>query len=68
MYGILDPRKTSEAQANNNTLLGEKTLGIEVTIPELAVRCKLGNIDPQHSQNKQQAAIESCFGIPPTIK
>jgi len=64
MYGILDPRKTPEAQANNNTLLGEKTLGIEVTIPELAVRCKLGNIDPQHSQNKQQAAIEAALEYP----
>ena len=60
-YGILDPRKTPEAQVNNNALLNEQTLGIEVTIPELADRCKLGNIDPQHSQNKQHSVQDGIL-------
>lgn len=60
-YGILHPRKTPEAIAHNEQLLGAKTLGIEVTIPELAAKCGLGNIDPQHLDNEQKSAIEKVI-------
>ena len=45
-YGLLDPR--AGVAGENLPLLGAATLGIEVTVPELARRCGLGNIDPQH--------------------
>ncbi len=37
-------------------------LGIEVTVPALAARCSLGNIDPQHSGgDTSRAAIEDAM-------
>lgn len=42
-YQVLDPRP------NADNVIKHKTLGIEVTIPDLAKQCDLGNIDPQHS-------------------
>ena len=58
-YGTLDPRKSEVAKIANDALLGESTFGIEVSIPELANRCKLGNIDPQHTGgDPTRAAIE----------
>lgn len=40
-------------------------LGIEVTVPALAARCSLGNIDPQHDgSGSGLAAIEAAFGAP----
>ena len=44
-------RKREQAQAANAPWLGPDTLGIEVTEPELAGQCGLGNIDPQHGED-----------------
>ena len=62
-YGLLDPK--AGAAGENLRLLGYVTLGIEVTVPELARRCGLGNIDPQHGGGAGigapgVAAIEAC--------
>lgn len=64
-YGLLDPRnpqKFPEAAATNDAVLeGEHILGIEVTVPALAKRCTLGNIDPQHTDGKtDRAAIQDA--------
>lgn len=49
----------------NEALLGPMTLGIEVTVPALAARCGLRNIDPQHTGgDPQHAAIEVCLEAP----
>ena len=67
-YGLLDPR--AGADDENLSLLGATTLGIEVTVPELAYRCGLGNIDPQHGGGTGvgatgAAAIEACLTVTP---
>ena len=69
VYGLLDP--AVGAAGDNLRLLGATTLGIEVTVPELARRCGLGNIDPQHGGRigtPSAAAIEACLTtkLPPT--
>lgn len=50
VYGILDSRKSEEAEQHNATLLGPETLGIEVTNQVHVQSCGLGNIDPQHTE------------------
>ena len=64
-YGLLDPR--AGAAGENLRLLGAGTLGIEVTVPELARGCGLGNIDPQHGGGctARASAIETCLTAPP---
>ena len=67
-YGLLDPK--AGAAGENLRLLGDATLGIEVTAPELARRCGLGNIDPQHGGGagigaSGVAAIEACLTVTP---
>lgn len=60
----LDPRPG----ADNSLVLGANTLGIEVTIPALAARCELGNLDPQHTGGDANlAAIEVALiaDLPP---
>src|SRR3989344_4570957 len=60
-YGLIDPRPIPEAKTANERLFENPhgVLGIEVTIPEYAQRCTLGNIDPQHTDgNVDLAAIE----------
>ena len=59
----LDPRPTVEAKAVNDAVFAAgSVLGIEVTIPELAACCDLGNIDPQHSGGDTSlAAIEAAL-------
>lgn len=47
---LLDPR--SQGAAVNEAIFAGASagvLGIEVTVPALAARCTLGNLDPQHS-------------------
>lgn len=54
----LDPRPEARADMLN-LLNATPTLGVEVTIPELAAACKLGNIDPQHQERQSyHAAID----------
>lgn len=55
-FAQLDPR------TNNESILAEPCLGIEVTVPSLAARCSLGNIDPQHTGvDRSKAAIEAAL-------
>lgn len=66
--GLLTPARAENAMALNSALLGPRTLGIEVTEPDLAARCGLGNIDPQHTTGgADRAAIEECcvVSLPP---
>ena len=70
VYGLLDP--AVGAAGDNLRLLGATTLGIEVTVPELARRCGLGNIDPQHGGGigigtPGAAAIEACLTVKPPL-
>ena len=67
---LLNPAETREAERANSAHLGALTLGIEVTLPRLAARCGLGNIDPQHGTRARDgavAAIEACLdaSLPP---
>ena len=74
-YGLLDPRACAgtsvDGGGDNARLLGPTTLGIEVTVPELARWCGLGNIDPQHGGGigvgnpAAAAAIEACLTATP---
>lgn len=56
--------------APNLAVLGPLTLGIEVTEPDLAARCGLGNLDPQHGPQHgggdptSLAAIEAACAWP----
>ncbi|MFZ1413177.1 MAG: hypothetical protein WAS73_01150 [Defluviicoccus sp.] len=63
-YGLLKPVRVADAEDTNRLLLGPSTLGIEVTEAELAVRCGLGNIDPQHGASASpETAIEACLTV-----
>jgi len=68
---LLRPSGAREAEDYNAPLLGDLTLGVEVTEPELAARCRLGNIDPQHGQGaalagrgRPKAAIDAALTWP----
>lgn len=64
-YALLDPGDGEHAARHNAGVLGPGTLGIEVTVPELAARCGLGNIDPQHRpEGGAVAAIEAALDWP----
>lgn len=54
---LLDPRGV-------DCMLPADTLGLEVTIPALAARCRLGNVDPQHRPEGGEAAIEAALTWP----
>jgi hypothetical protein len=67
-YGLLAASRAAGAEASNELWLGPDTLGIEVTEPELAARCGLGNIDPQHlGGDRSKAAIDVAvtWPVPP---
>jgi len=61
-FALLDPRPIDVAKEANEKVFQnaeQGVLGIEVTIPALAERCTLGNIDPQHSEGDvSKAAID----------
>jgi len=68
-FGMLRTDRSEEADRHNAELLGPNTLGVEVTRPELASRCGLGNIDPQHEQGvEKSSAAEAALvcPLPPT--
>lgn len=53
--------------ASDKNFNNQLTLGIEVTEPEIAATCGLGNIDPQHiagASSNCNAAIEECLTAP----
>lgn len=57
-FALLDPRPGAE-----NEMLDSVCLGVEVTIPKLANRCKLGNLDGQHGTGISRG--EDCCVDPP---
>jgi len=68
VYGLLHPCRATDAERYNDTWVGSHTLGVEVTELELAERCGLGNIDPQHmGGDSTTAAIDLAltWPIPP---
>jgi hypothetical protein len=68
-FATLDPRPTSEAQAANESVFAAASgvYGVEVTIPALAIRCGLGNLDPQHTEGRNVAACVAALDceLPP---
>lgn len=66
-FAVLDPRNIPAAVEGNEKVFENPVgvLGIEVTIPALASRCSLGNIDPQHDgSGSGLAAIEVAMTCP----
>jgi len=60
-FAMLYPSRHPDA-AKNDAVLTRAVLGIEVTEPELAVRCSLGNLDPQHGPGATATcAIEAAL-------
>ena len=45
-------------------MLGDNTLGIEITIQHLENQCRLGNIDPQHRGDRNSSAIKEAMNYP----
>lgn len=64
-FAQLDPRPTPEAKASNDAIFNSgPVLGIEVTIPALAQRCSLGNIDHHDEYDYQASAIDLACNWP----
>jgi hypothetical protein len=67
---LLQPSRSPDAETHNEPLLGDTTLGIEVTEPELAARCGLSNLDPQHGRDtpipgrRPRSAVEAALDWP----
>jgi hypothetical protein len=69
-FAVLDPRNNPVAiEANEKVFAEGSVMGIEVTIPALAEKCLLGNVDPQHGNHREtydngsgyMEATSSCF-------
>jgi hypothetical protein len=61
---ILRPTLAPDSEQFNAPILAQDCLGIEVTEHELAERCRLGNVDPQHlGGNSQVSAIEASLEV-----
>lgn len=68
-YDTLDPRRAPAAEAHNDHVLAAPVLGVEVTVPALAERCTLGNMDPQHlGGDASRCAMDEAltWPLPPT--
>lgn len=63
-FGVLRLGDSPEAKEHNKHLLGQRTLGIEVTSASLAKQCGLGNVDPQHGPAGYSSAIEQALEWP----
>lgn len=64
-YTIVDPRPASREAELKRLAATPNVLGIEVTVPELAAACGLGNLDPQHTGgDSTTAAIEEAVSCP----
>lgn len=70
-FALLDPRNTPQALAHNDAIFAARdyppdpaalVYGIEVTIPELAARCR-GNLDPQHTEKRDVSAISAACDL-----
>lgn len=64
-FGLVWPSRHPKA-SETMSLLGPRTMGIEVTDPDLAMQCGLGNLDPQHggTEGDPLAAIEAALSHP----
>lgn len=61
---LLDPRPAKRAETLE-FLAATPVLGVEVTVPELAAACQLGNLDPQHAgQDASTSAVEAAVTWP----
>ncbi len=62
-FELLTPLATSSGASANEAIFARgPVLGIEVTVPALALRCSAGNIDPQHTEgDTSRAAIEDAL-------
>ncbi len=64
-YDLLRPVRDPDACRHNPPRLGPDTLGIEITEPELAAACGLGNLDPQHGPGGDgRAAVKAALDHP----
>lgn len=65
-FAALTPAFIPGAKEKNEAVFASgNVLGVEVSIPALAARCDLGNIDPQHSGGDiGTAAIEAAMAWP----
>lgn len=64
-YTLIDPRPASREAELKRLASTPNVLGIEVTVPELADACGLGNLDPQHTGgDSATAAIEEAVSCP----
>jgi hypothetical protein len=63
-FALLDASGLPQNKDLNKGLLGPNTLGIEVTRPDFAAQCGLGNIDPQHVEDGTSSAIEAALEWP----
>ncbi len=62
VFATLDTSNTVDAAIANNKLFAENNvLGIEVTMPALAVRCGLGNLDHHGPDAGKPAAIQQAL-------
>jgi hypothetical protein len=61
-FAQLTPCRLPYASSINEPILRQDCLGVEVTEPELAAKCVLGNIDPQHSESRcdLSAIVAAC--------
>jgi hypothetical protein len=68
-FATLDPRHTDQADQSNEAVFAAASgvYGIEVTVPTLAARCNLGNLDPQHTEGRNVAACVAALDceLPP---
>lgn len=70
-FALLDPRPIPAAREANKRIFANikgEVLGVEMTLPEFADKCTLGNIDPQHTDKDiHTAAIDLAvnFPVPP---
>ncbi|MFZ1459033.1 MAG: hypothetical protein WAT17_04090, partial [Candidatus Saccharimonadales bacterium] len=63
-FATIDPRPQAR-KAELAILAATPSFGLEVTVPELAEACSLGNVDPQHlGGDSTTAAIEVAVTCP----
>jgi hypothetical protein len=62
-FATIEPRHTDQANQANEAVFAAASgvYGIEVTVPALAIRCGLGNLDPQHTEGSNMAACVAAL-------
>jgi hypothetical protein len=67
-YACLRPTRAPDSESWNAPILADNCFGIEVTEPELVLRCRFGNLDPQHlGGTPHVSAVEAALelALPP---